>query len=102
MPKSEKDVNHEKFLQLADLLTKDPVFCALVKCKDPEARIPQSELLGDFIVAAVTKSGYKIRHVATAVQDFYFCLCATTPNELSPAAIQLMQLFKGVHNTNRR
>ena len=102
MPKSEKDVNREKFLQLADLLAKDPVFCALVKCEDPEARIPQSELLGDFIVAAATKSGYKIRHTATAVQDFHSRLCATTPNELSPAAIQLMQLFKGMYNTNRR
>ena len=51
MPKSGKDVNREKFLQLADLLAKDTVFCALVKCEDPEARIPRSELLGDFIVA---------------------------------------------------
>jgi len=44
MSKSKKDVSHEQFLHLADLLGQSPVFCALVEDDGPESRFSRAEL----------------------------------------------------------
>ena len=101
MAKSKKDLNCEKFLQLADILGNDLVFCSLVKHDDPEACINRAELLDEFITMAVEAIGYSLPASATVTQDFHSCLCATKSNELSSSAIQLKELFKVKHHTTR-
>ena len=56
MPKSKKDLNREKFLQLADILGNDLVFCSLVKHDDPEVCINRAELLDEFIISKMHHS----------------------------------------------
>ena len=71
MPESKKDLNHEKFLQLADVLGNDIVFCSLVKHDDPEACINQAELLDEFITAAAEAIGYSLHGSANVTQDIH-------------------------------
>jgi hypothetical protein len=101
MPKSKKDLTREKFLQLADILGNDPVFCALVDHDDPEACITRSELLDEFITTVAEGIEYNLRASVTVAQDFHSRLCATKRSELSPAALQLMELFKIKRKTTR-
>ena len=64
MPESKKDLNHEKFLQLADVFGND----SLVKHDDPEACINRAEL---FITAAAEAIGYSLHGSANVTQDIH-------------------------------
>ena len=66
MPESKKDLNHEKFLQLADVFGND----SLVKHDDPEACINRAELLDEFITAAEA-IGYSLHGSANVTQDIH-------------------------------
>src|SRR5579859_1481710 len=90
MPKSKKDLNTERFPQLADTLAKDKEFCSVVGHSSPD-RAKQLDAIIKNIAPTV---GYAVSASSQSISQNFVMNLARTPSDiLSVAARRLQDMF---------